>query len=299
MIEEDLRHALRELADDVPANDGLAPHALSRARRHAIIRATTLSSVAAAVVAGVGLLALDAGPLEHTRPEVASRTALAGRGSEAPTVERDMTPEQLSEAFNVCAIAAGPGNYSGWEPAFGIVIEGDAAPATATRWVVSHRGEEYRADCALGAGGELFAGGGAYGAKSSPELLYALVDGQEGLGVGRYASPVDRVTLQTDHGEEVNAVTRHGFWFFPISARAAGPSSAGEGGSGGGLIGVPPGHTVRGYDSEGALVYDSAVDGPSVDACYADPTGTSFVGSWAGQSDPADCVRTIAWEPLP
>lgn len=145
-------------------------------------------------------------------------------------------------------------------------------------------------------------------------------DGQEGRGVGRYVDPVARVTVQYKDEPEQEAVLRNGFWFLsyddnrfePPAEAFEGDRSSPEGverpawpnrewliehGYQPDLIGVPLGFTFRGYDADGELVYDSSTDGPSVADCYADPTGTEFVGSWAGFDDPSECVRTHRWEP--
>ena len=63
-------------------------------------------------------------------------------------------------------------------------------------------------------------------------------------------------------------------------------------------IGVPPGFVYRGYSADGELLYDSTTDGPSINDCYADPTGTEFVGNYADRTDPSECVRTHRWEPI-
>lgn len=331
-FDDSVRDALRELADDAPPGDGLAKAALRQARRRrARVRGTVTAGfagvAAAAVPVGASVLSelgsSDATPIGASVSSEPANTDTADATSpteQDPEPDSDVVPapdsrlladDELTEAFASCQVdefgERFPG-YDGWEPVFGITLDVDAQAGTPTTWVAARRGDDYRADCVLGASGEMVAGGGEYGAKSTPALLYAVVDGQEGMGSGRFIEPIARVTVQYEEGPEQDAVLHKGFWFYsevdPVSAafselddqemRELDDALADWD-----LIGVPFGYTFRGYDDTGQLVYDSSVDGPSVEDCYADPTGAEFVGNSAGRSDPAECVRTHEWEPAP
>jgi hypothetical protein len=304
-LEEEIRSAMHVIADDTRPVHGLAATALRKAHRRRITTRTTSVAAAGALgVAapfGVGLLTSnDAGTEAATADPP---PAGAAEAESLPAAEyRELSADELDAAGRACKESEFGDGYEGWTPDFGLTRPDVAGAGHAVTWVAFVRGE-YRVDCVLDSDGAVLTGGGEYGLKSTPALLYAPVDGQEGNGVGRYAAPVTRVTVQYGDGPEQDAVQRGGFFFYPPvdllpdeSADQPYPAPELENWD---LIGVPYGMTFRGYGAAGDLVYDSTTDGPSVDDCYADPTGTEFVGSWAGHSDPAECVRTIVWEPLP
>ncbi|HEX6195790.1 MAG TPA: hypothetical protein VFZ37_07760 [Jiangellaceae bacterium] len=341
-FDDAVRDALRDLADDAPPGDGLARTALRQARRRrARTWVTTTVGVAGVAVAAVPVSASMLSELENSNAVPTGANASSEPANTEPAVEpsptrqeseqqeseqqdseqqdsdvvpapdsRLLTDDELTEAFASCQVDVlgerVPG-YDGWEPVFGVTLDVDAAPGTPTMWVAARRGDDYRADCALNASGEMIGGGGEYGAKSTPTLLYAVVDGQGGMGSGRFVEPVARITVQLEDGPEQEAVLHKGFWFYPeIDTASAWFSELDDEEQmeadvfpDWDLIGIPLGYTFRGYDDEGQLVYDSTVDGPSVEDCYADPTGTEFVGNHAGRTDPAECVRTHVWEPVP
>jgi hypothetical protein len=156
---------------------------------------------------------------------------------------------------------------------------------------------------------------GSHTAKDIP-YLFAPVD-QNGNSYGRHTDTIARVTVQVDDGPEHDAIMRDGFWFHPGEedplARsvelpddldalpdqerqermeeifAAAPNN--------GLIGIPYGYVLRGYDASGALVYDSSVDGPSVEECYTDPQGAEVIASFDVDAPPApsSCRPTVEW----
>lgn len=325
-IEDALRAALSELADDTVPGSGLAAIAIRRARRRQYAARTAVASTAAAVTIPVSIAALDDfGPGSSVSPGMsgpAAQPSVTENGTEpaqtsivAAPPARELDEDELAEAFETCAGGVdgdGEAAESGWQPAFGITIEAEAEPGVPTTWVAARRGEDYRADCALDASGALVNGGfdTGYGVKSTPALLYALVDGQQSSSGGRYVAPVATVTVQYDDGPEQAAVMHGGFWFFPMDDNRYFWENFDDGATpeeieqrdpavgGLDLIGVPVGYVFRGYDSTGTLLYDSSTDGPSVEDCYADPSGTEFVGSFAGHSDPSECVLTHQWEPI-
>lgn len=300
MIEDIVRRAMHDIADDIPEGDGLTATALHRARRRRTARITATSGVAVATIASAGLFWLnhDGLPIDVSNEPVPAAPPAAADFL-PPAASREMTNAELAAAFEECRGAFAE-SYSDWTPTFGIVLEADFPDAMATRWVASRRGDEYRADCALDSDGNAVGGGGEYGLKSTPGLLYAVVDGQEGAGVGRYAGPVAQVTVQREDGPEQAAVIHDGFWFFPETRTAVSDHQDELDPAGlpdDGLIGVERGYTYRGYDTDGQLVYDSSADGPSVEECYADPTGAEVVGGSAENQDPAECVQMIVWQP--
>jgi hypothetical protein len=62
------------------------------------------------------------------------------------------------------------------------------------------------------------------------------------------------------------------------------------------LIGVIPGWTIRGYDGDGKLVYDSAKNGPDVRKCYSNPAATEvLVINSAKHPTPATCQKMFDW----
>lgn len=328
-----LRDALRDLADDAPSGDGLAETALRQARRRrARAWAATTAGVVGVAAAAVPVSAsvfseLGGSDAASLGANVSSEPANTDAADEPSPIVQDpeqqdpdivpapdarlLADDELTEAFASCQVdhlGDRHPEYDGWEPVFGVTLDDDLPAAAPTTWVAARRGDDYRADCVLGKSGEMIAGGGEYGAKSTPALLYAIVDGQEGLGSGRFIEPVARVTVQYEEGPEQEAVLHKGFWFYPeVDPVSAAFSELDDQEmreledalADWDLIGVPFGYTFRGYDDAGQLVYDSSVDGPSVADCYADPTGTEFVGSSAGHTDPAECVRTHEWEPTP
>lgn len=312
-IDDVIREGLRELADDIPASAGLAKTAVRRARRR---RAGARVTVAASVVAAAAV-AVPVGVGVVSQPDGAT-TGVLGPAAPPPAEfdpeilpapsSRQVGQDELVEAFADCRVDADGEQvqgYEGWEPVFGVELEVDAPEGTPTTWIAARRGDAYRADCALDTSGNVVAGGGEYGLKSTPALLFALVDGQEGLGVGRYVDPVAQVTVQYEDGPEQEVVRHDGFWFYPSDGQDGQldePSSPADQersaeGASSDFVGVPAGYTYRGYDADGNLVHDSTVDGPFIDDCYADPTGSEFVGNYSGRSDPADCIRTHQWRP--
>lgn len=323
-IEHQVRQALTDLASDTPSTDRLATTALRRARRRRYAARTAVVGSAAAVVAlpasVLAIADLDlrsdpasvgpaaSGPQDETAPAPADQADQADQTDieAAPTAD-ELGGDELQAAFDTCRESA-EGGYAGWEPAFGITVEADAEGGVPTTWIAARRGDHVRADCVLDSAGQLVMVGGTYGAKSTPALLYAPVDGQEGAGVGRYVDPVAQVTVQYEGEAERAAVLHNGFWFTPMDPNrltrsqledAPDREAAVPGIGDHDLIGVPPGYTFRGYDASGELVYDSSADGPSVEDCYADPAGEEFVGNWAGHDDPAECVPTHRWVPTP
>ncbi len=350
MIEDLLRNRFETLTLDEPplpssTNEIVALGRRQLRRRQVATGLTSAVGLSAVAIAAAAVVAPGGTP---DRTEVAAGGDQADRAGEAADTDtdttdaeadaeaantgagtadivpappaRDLTPEELETAFDTCRAEPLMGSgYDGWEPVAGVRIETDVAAGLPATWVIARRGDDYRADCSLTSDGEWFGGGGEYGVKSTPNLLYALVDGQEGRGVGRYADPVATVTVQYEDEPERKAVLRNGFWFLPYDAnRFEPPAEAYEGdrstpegaeravwpdrdwlvehGYHPDLIAVPLGYTFRGYDADGEIVYDSSRDGPSVQDCYADPTGTEFVGNWADYDDPSECVRTHQWE---
>jgi hypothetical protein len=308
MLEEEIRSAMHGIADDTRPVHGLAATALRQARRRRIaVRTTSVAAAGALGVAapfGVGLLTSDDAGTEGATAD--SAPADAAQAEFPPAAEyRELSAAELDAAGRACKELEWGHVYEGWTPEFGLTRSDIVDAGEPVTWVAFSKGAEHRADCALDEAGGADAGGGDYGGKSTPSLLYAPVDGQEGpyVGVGRYAEPVTRVTVQYGDGPEQDTMQRGGFFFYPPvdllpdeSADKPYPAPELENWD---LIGVPYNTTFRGYDAAGDLMYDSTTDGPTTDDCYADPTGTEFVGNSAGHSDPAECVRTIAWEPLP
>ncbi|MGH8775254.1 MAG: hypothetical protein ACRDWI_08810 [Jiangellaceae bacterium] len=303
--EEALRERLHDLADQAgPAHD-LATTALRRAhRRHRRVMMAVASGAALA-------LSVPLAALGGWDPGITTETGAGGPASQpteaapqimpAPAV-LDLTEAEVADAFAVCRREFDA--YAEWMPVFGVTIDAEAAPGVPTTWVAARRGDEWRADCSLDSTGQQVGGGGEYGLKSTPDLLYALVDGQEGQGAGRYVDPVVRVTVQSENEPEQDAVLRGGFWFSSIDSRSRAsvdhgddPEEAGTVLDDDTMIGVPSGYIFRGYDASNERVYDSSQDGPTIEDCYADPTGTEFVGNYAGRDDPAGCVRTHEWQP--
>lgn len=297
-IEPALRAALSDIAQDAPPSAGMAATVLRRARRRQHVARTAMAGTAAAVAIPVGLAALG-----DRSADTATDGAAASTGS--TDTEDGIVPappshvlddDALAAAFETCLLEPDAGDT--WEPVFGITIASDTeAPSHMPKtWVVARDGDEYLADCALNADGDLLGSGyvNEHVVKRTPGFPYALVDGQDTDGAGRFVEPVARVTVQPPDGPEQAAVTLGGFWFYPMSPGYDMPPEDATSD----LIGVPVGWVYRGYSADGELLYDSTTDGPSIKDCYADPTGTEFVGNSAGHSDPSECVRTHRWEPI-
>lgn len=339
-MESALREALHELADEATPVPGMAATALRQVRRRrqttrVVVATMTTVTAGAAVAVPLGTGLLDGSGDGMAGGPAAAPTSTAATPADPdvlpPPPVHELTGDALLEAYQVCRSGfVNPEDssssdrdalreqfYEGWEPVLGVSLDADPGPGLPATWVIFQQGGLFRADCVIDSSGMLIGGGGEYGVKSTPDLLYALVDGQEGEGVGRYVEPVARVTVQYEDKPEQEAVLRGGFWFAPIDSQRWFGENEDEHGfpepedsTAGmaipdlpepwdGLIGVNPGYTIRGYDADGEVVYDSTTDGPSVEDCYADPTGTEFVGSYAGHTDPSECVVTHPWSSLP
>jgi hypothetical protein len=112
-------------------------------------------------------------------------------------------------------------------------------------------------------------------------------------GGGTYAKPVSRVTIAFEGGPATEAVLRNGFFFAPMKWKDTlvrpKPDSA-------------PMYTIRGYDSQGRVVYASAPtfreEQAQLDGCYTNPEGTKVVMVFGGRKTTppvSQCTRGVAW----
>jgi hypothetical protein len=127
---------------------------------------------------------------------------------------------------------------------------------------------------------------------------FALPGGAQGALVvggaqGTYTKAVNRITVAVSGGPATEAVLRHGFFFAPVKwislTKMPAPDS-------------PPTYDVRGYDTDGKLVYATPKtfreQQAEIDACYTDPEGKRVVYSNIDvNKNPTvdECKRGIPW----
>lgn len=234
-IETTLRSALEDVADDALPVPGLAATALRRARRR---RTTVRSAVAAGAVAAVAVPAGVVGRGDDDGPGL----AVAQGGVVPAPAWRELTADEVAAAVDACYPGPGdPAFVDDWDAVRGIRLTEPASPV----WVVSESGGERLVECALPAGGD-----------GVPQLRLADVETEgaslmtdEGLGAGRFADPVTRVTVQYGDRPEQEAVLWDGLWFDPLDhTRLRGPCEG------------PLPYVVRGYDEAGRAVTGASFD---------------------------------------
>ncbi|WP_116949925.1 hypothetical protein [Jiangella endophytica] len=233
-IETTLRAALEDIADDALPVRGLAAVAVRRARRRrTAARSAVAAGALAAVAVPVGVLGL--GRDGDDSPGI----AVAGAGVTPAPGWRELTGDEVAAAVDACYPGpAHPAFAADWDSVRGIQLTEPASPT----WVVSESGGERWVECTLPAGGDGVPLLRAPGADREGAWLVA----DDGLGAGRYADPVTRVTVQYGDRPEQEAVVWDGLWFDPLDhARLRGEHGSCDG---------PLPYVVRGYDEAGRAV---------------------------------------------
>jgi hypothetical protein len=174
-----------------------------------------------------------------------------------------------------------------------------ARPGLAKGWLVGRKGMDYWI-CSRSGHGDI-AGDFVFGAEipkryKDLSYLFSPVD-ERGGNAGMYIPSVARVTVQHEGEPAVEAALREGFWFAPMEdARPQLDSKGKPVFTDNHLIGVTPGWTIRGYDGDGKMVYDSAKNGPDVRKCYSNPAATEvLVNNSVKHPTPASCQKMFDW----
>ncbi|MEQ4207548.1 hypothetical protein [Actinopolymorpha sp. B9G3] len=218
---------------------------------------------------------------------------------EPAPVARELSHQETRDYLRDCASGA-PGMFDGHVPYVGITLPEEHRPWVSASWLVTRKGREYVVCVRDGRGNPLSSSAfGSAAAKDIPHL-FAPVD-MRSDGFGLVTRPVATVTVQAKGEPEREAVLRNGFWFAPVPdppgrTSQVGPESTPD--EDDLVIGInPPGTILRGYDTDGTLVYDSSKTGPTVEECYTDPDGREvIVHNGIENPTPGTCRRTLTWE---
>jgi hypothetical protein len=293
----------------------------SRRRRSAVPALVAAMSVAVLTVGGAVTMqqlggwepalppaangAPAAAPTPSTSPTQSAEVApfdVAVRASTPPAEPapkvRDLSRQETAAFVRACDAMAAEKFLGGFEPVVAIELPAEHRPLVPAAWLVARSGEQFALCVRDGRRTAISAGKfGSAAAKDIPSL-FAAVD-QRGEGFGLVTVPVTTVTVQPLGGREQQAVVRDGFWFSPLDSQAA--TAARPGGDAEvdeNLIGInPPGTILRGYAADGTVVYDSSVDGPSIQECFTDPDGKKvIVHNGVFEPTPETCRRTLSWQ---
>lgn len=261
---------------------------------------------AAAVLAVTAGLAFAVPALRGDKTAPASTTPVAGVTKKKPPAVQPAVIRELSAAekaaFRDKCVAFTEGYqdpFASFEVIEGFTYVKTARQSLAKSWLVARRGMDYWICTRNGYGNiasDFIFGPQASGRYKDVPYLFAPVDGR-GNGGGLYIPSIARITVQHDGEQAVQAVLRDGFWFAPMEeARGMLDSKGKRATPDNHLIGVIPGWTIRGYDGDGKLVYDSAKNGPDVRKCYSNPAVTEvLVVNSAKHPTPASCQKMFDW----
>jgi hypothetical protein len=267
--------------------------------------------IAVPLLAAAAVLAVTAGlafavPALRSNDETAGTTPAAGVTRKPTPKPQQAQTRELSAAEkgafrNQCIAFTNvyQDSFASFEVIQGFAYVSTARPTLAKSWLVARKGMDYWI-CTRNGHGQI-ASDFTFGPNLSARhkdvpYLFAPVDGR-GNGGGLYIPSIARITVQHDGEKPVEAVLRDGFWFAPMEdaqpKRGSGGKPVFEDNH---LIGVTPGWTIRGYDGEGKLVYDSAKNGPDVRKCYSNPAATEvLVVNSAKHPNPATCQKMFDW----
>ena len=218
-----------------------------------------------------------------------------------PAQTRELSAAEQSAFRNQCiTFTAGyQDSFASFEVIHGFAYVKTARPSLAKSWLVTRKGMDYWI-CTRNGYGQIASdftfGPNLSGRHKDVPYLFAPVDGRGNAG-GLYIPSIARITVQHDGEKPVEAVLRDGFWFAPMEDDQPKRGSDGKAVfKDNHLIGVTPGWTIRGYDGEGKLVYDSAKNGPDVRKCYSNPAATEvLVVNSDKHPSPATCQKMFDW----
>jgi hypothetical protein len=242
-------------------------------RRPALAPTLVTAAAVAGVIAG-GVFGIPA--YRDSRHSPAPAPAPAAKPGSAI---RELTRAEATTTLASCAaqtnsVAAGSkGRFKDSRVVDAFTVTAVHTEGQTKTWLVGRRPTPPLADtlevCGLDINGKLVS---AQETLVSPMSLTGLVE-SAGQNFGQFSLPVTRVTIQVTGGQELDTVARNGFWFAPVehtakpfdSWQSAAPPKPGS------RVGVYPGTRLRGYSATGKLLYDSARDAYTFEACW--PSG--------------------------
>jgi hypothetical protein len=217
-----------------------------------------------------------------------------------PAKTRDLTAAEKAAFRNQCITFTDgyQDSFASFDVIQAFEYTNTARPGMAKSWLVTRKGMDYWI-CSRDGYGNIattFVFGAITERYKDLPYLFAPVD-ERGSNAGMYIPSVARVTVQHDGEPAAEAVLKEGFWFAPMEdAKATKDSKGRPVWPDNHLIGVTPGWTIRGYDGEGKLVYNSATNGPDVRKCYSNPAATEvLVINSVKHPTPASCQKMFDW----
>lgn len=279
----------RELLDAIEAEAELP-------RRRSAIPLLT----AAAVLAVIGGLAFGVPALRDNAPAPATGTSEDGGTQDGigrkPAV-RTLSTTEKAAFLRQCEIAINkratgtPNWFMGYKVVDGFEFTKVSDPGQTKSWLITHSGSSGVLCGRNGAGVISDAVLGTYPDGTKMTALRAPVQPMT-RNAGKVLDRVARVTRQAGNGPEVDALLLRGYWFTPTPGHdrlLGGPPDDG-------LTPLLPGETIRGYDANGKLVYNSADEPPAQGSCFMDPSGkTVHVNNGVKNPGPKTCRPMYNW----
>jgi hypothetical protein len=269
-----------------------------------LLAAAAVLAVTAGLAFGVPALQKDTNPEPAGTPPTAGATKVAS-GNTPKTQQaktRELSAAETAAFRNQCITFTEEyqDSFASFEVIHAFEYVTTARPSLAKSWLVTRKGMDYWI-CSRSGYGQV-ATTFVFGAEipdryKDVPYLFAPVD-ERGSNAGMYIPSVARVTVQHDGEPAVEAALREGFWFAPMEDAQAHKDSNGQPVMPDNhLIGVTAGWTIRGYDGDGKLIYDSAKNGPQVKNCYSNPAATEVVViNSVKHPTPATCQKMFDWK---
>ncbi|MEI8412136.1 MULTISPECIES: hypothetical protein [unclassified Kribbella] len=255
---------------------------------------------AAAVLAVIAGLAFGIPALRNNARPPATGTPENSLGHPPPirtlsATEKAAFLRQCATVFSKRASGSPNGNpnwFTGYQAVDGFEFTKVTDPGQTKAWLVTHSGPEGLLCGRNGAGVVSDAAPANYDDGTKPIPLRAPVEPLT-RNAGQALNRVTRVTHQAGNGPEIDAYLLHGYWFTPTPGRGTllpgGPPYDP-------LTPLLPGETVRGYDANGKLVYNSANQPPPWGSCYMDPSGKRVhMNNGVKTPGPKTCHPTYNW----
>jgi len=265
-----------------------------------LLAAAAVLAVTAGLAFAVPALRSD-GPAGTTPAAGITRKPSPKAQQVQPAQTRELSAAEKTAFRNQCITftKGSQDSFASFEVIHAFAYVRTARPSLAKSWLVTRKGMDYWICTRDGRGqisSDFLFGPDASARHKDVPYLFAPVDGR-GNGGGLYIPSIARITVQHDGEKPVEAVLREGFWFAPMEdARAEGGPAGRPDFRNNNLIGVIPDWTIRGYDGEGKLVYDSAKNGPDVRKCYSNPAATEvLVINAVKHPTPATCQKMFDW----
>lgn len=272
----------QELLDAISAEAGLP-----RRRAVPLLAAAAVLAVIAGLAFGIPALRNNARPPASGIPE---------DGIGHPPSVRTLSATEQAAFLRQCEIeinkrATGTPNwYTGYQVVDGFEFTTVTDAGVTKSWMVTHSGTRGMLCGRNGAGVIRDAVMATYNDGTERSAIFARVV-PLAPNTGMVLNAVARVTRQAGDGPEVDAILRGGYWFTPTPGWdvIGGPPNPG-------LNRILPAETIRGYDANGHLVYNSATEPLRDRACFMDPSGTTVsTNNGVKNPGPKTCRPTYYW----